>query len=69
MYRGSYTDVHLPNNAYIDVYFHIVLTDKIPLFAWDAYFYTETPTLIIKRGKISLLDGVPIFTAGCQYIL
>ena len=47
----------------------LLVTGKIPLFAWGAYFYIGTPILIVKTGKIHCLHGVPIFTAWCPYLL
>ena len=48
---------------------YIVLTGKIPMFAWDTHFYIGKPILIVKTGKISLSawgvyfhSGMPIFT-------
>ena len=46
-----------------------ILVGRILLFVWDAHFYVGMSKLIVKTGKYRCLHGMPIFTAGCPYLL
>ena len=46
--------VNMSGAEVYQTYFHMVLTGKIPLFAWDTYFYIGTPVYALKNFTVCM---------------